>query len=47
MDKYGKIGVIRKMLTDRRSQFYVNKKDEKGEGENKFNEFLRRITKSI
>ncbi len=41
MDKYGKIGVIREVLTDRGSQFYVNKKDEKGEGENKFEEFLK------
>ncbi len=41
IDKYGKIGVIKEVLTDRGSQFYVNKKDEKGEGENKFEEFLR------
>jgi len=41
IDKYGKIGVIREVLTDRGSQFYINKKDEKGEGENKFEEILK------
>jgi len=44
IDKYGKAGMIMEVLTDRGSQFYVNKKDEKGKGENKFEDFQGRIT---
>ncbi len=29
------------MLTDHRTQFYVNKRNEKGEGENKFGAYLK------
>ncbi len=44
MHKYEKIGII-EMLTDRGSQFYVNKKDEKGEGENNIKHIVSRVNR--
>ncbi len=41
IEKYGKIREIKEVLTDRGTQFYVNKRNEKGEGENKFGAYLK------
>ncbi len=39
IEKYGKIRMLREVLTDRGSQFYANKRDKEGNAENGFELF--------
>jgi hypothetical protein len=43
MDRFGWLTSIRRVLTDRGTQFYANKRDKNGDADSRFEDFLEEI----